>query len=425
MIPVAWDEVEALDLGVLERGAGGPSITGIKADSRAVGPGDLFVALNTGVDYVADAAASGAATLVPRDQEAALAALASLVRSKSDARVVAVVGSTGKTSTKDILGALCSAATPTVWAAESQNNEIGLPLTVCRLEPDTAVLVTEMGMRGLGQIAELCEIARPDVAVVTSIGPEHLELVGTVERVAEANAEAIAALPAGGIAVVPADAPELAPFLSRSDIEIRRFDRHAVEGNGHEWTFAARRRRDQPHAPVHRPPHGREHSRRARCLRGARASARSRAGGRRRDRALPLARRGAAAAGRRLRRQRCVQRQSDLDACRPARPRRRARTAAGGWRSSERWRSSARRRRVYHERVGALLDELGIELVVAVGEGARPYLNGALSEARQWIPGADAFDAVAEHLEPRRRDPRQGVARSRPRRHPGVDRETG
>ncbi len=172
----------------------------------------------------------------------ALAALASLVRSKSDARVVAVVGSTGKTSTKDILGALCSAATPTVWAAESQNNEIGLPLTVCRLEPDTAVLVTEMGMRGLGQIAELCEIARPDVAVVTSIGPEHLELVGTVERVAEANAEAIAALPAGGIAVVPAEAPELAPHLDRSDIEIRRFDRHAVEGNGHEWSLRARRR---------------------------------------------------------------------------------------------------------------------------------------------------------------------------------------
>ena len=70
-------------------------------------------------------------------------------------------------------------------------------------------------MRGLGQIAELCAIARPDVAVVSSIGPEHLELVGTVERVAEANAEAIVALPPGGIAVVPADAPELEPHLDR------------------------------------------------------------------------------------------------------------------------------------------------------------------------------------------------------------------
>jgi len=241
VIPVEWDDVATLSLGALQRPPGAEaagSITGIKADSRVVGPGDLFVALNTGVDHVADAAARGAATLVPDDQEVALAALASLVRSKSDARVVAVVGSTGKTSTKDILGALCSAATPTVWAEASQNNEIGLPLTVCRLEPDTAVLVAEMGMRGLGQIEALCEIARPDVALVTSIGPEHLELVGTVARVAEANAEAIAALPPGGIAIVPADAPELNPHLGRTDIEIRRFDRNAIEGGGHDWRFA-------------------------------------------------------------------------------------------------------------------------------------------------------------------------------------------
>ncbi len=80
-------------------------------------------------------------------------------------------------------------------------------------------------MRGLGQIAELCAIAKPHIAVVTHIGPEHLELVGTVEQVAEANAEAIAALPPGGTAVVPARSPELEPYLSRrSDVEIRRFD---------------------------------------------------------------------------------------------------------------------------------------------------------------------------------------------------------
>ena len=101
-----------------------------------------------------------------------------------------------------------------------------------------------MGMRGLGQIAALCEIARPDVAVVTSIGPEHLELVGTVERVAEANAEAIAALPPGGIAVVPADAPELEPHLGRTDIEIRALrPGRASRASGHEWTFPLARRR--------------------------------------------------------------------------------------------------------------------------------------------------------------------------------------
>ncbi len=220
MIPLAWSEIEKLGLGTLQ---GGDEIIGIEGDSRAVGPGDLFVALNAGVGFVDDALERGAATLVPRDQHAALAALASLVRSKSDARVVAVVGSAGKTTTKDLLGALCAPHVPTIWAERSLNNEIGLPLTVCRLEPETRVLVTEMGMRGLGQVAALCAIARPDVVVVPHIGPEHLELLGTVERVAEANAEAVAALPAGGTAVVPAHAPELEPFLTREDVALRRF----------------------------------------------------------------------------------------------------------------------------------------------------------------------------------------------------------
>jgi len=231
VIPLAWDEVTRLGLGRLERGddAVGP-ITGIKADSRLVGPGDLFVAVNSGVDYVADARGRGAATLLPDDQHAALATLASLVRGRSRARVVAVVGSTGKTTTKDILGAICAAAVPTVYAEASLNNEIGLPLTVCRLEPETEVLVVEMGMRGLGQIAELCAVARPDLALVTSIGPEHLELVGSVENVARANAEAIDALPSGGVAVVPAAdvAPELQPLLTRTDLDVRTFDPRRV-----------------------------------------------------------------------------------------------------------------------------------------------------------------------------------------------------
>jgi UDP-N-acetylmuramoyl-tripeptide--D-alanyl-D-alanine ligase len=220
VIRLAWHEVEALGLGGLH---GDGEIAAIKADSREVGPGDLFIAVNAWVEFVDDARARGAATLVPDDQEAALAALASLVRSKSDARVVAVVGSAGKTTTKDILGALCAPHASTIWADRSLNNEIGLPLTVCRLEPETEILVTEMGMRGLGQVAALCAIARPHLAVVPHIGPEHLELLGTVERVAHANAEAIAALPTGGTAVVPATAEALAPFLTRDDVRVRRF----------------------------------------------------------------------------------------------------------------------------------------------------------------------------------------------------------
>ena len=237
MIPISSEEVAALDLGRLEGSGTDTAITAIKADSREVGPGELFVALNTGVRYVDDARARGAATLVPDDQEAALAALASLVRSRSEARVVAVVGSAGKTSTKDILGALCAPHAATVWPQQSLNNEIGLPLTVCRLEPETEILVTEMGMRGLGQVAALCAIAQPDVAVVSHIGPEHLELVGSIERVAEANAEAIVALPPEGTAVVPAASPELEPFLERTDIELRRVDPADAELEGSRGRF--------------------------------------------------------------------------------------------------------------------------------------------------------------------------------------------
>ena len=113
----------------------------------------------------------------------------------------------------------------------------GLPLTVLGLEPETRVLVTEMGMRGLGQIAELCAIARPTLALVTSIGPEHLELVGTVDDVARANAEAIDALPSGGTAVVPAGESLLEPYL-RDDLVVRRFHPESVEREDDGWRFA-------------------------------------------------------------------------------------------------------------------------------------------------------------------------------------------
>jgi UDP-N-acetylmuramoyl-tripeptide--D-alanyl-D-alanine ligase len=236
VIPLSWDEIARLELGELGGAPEDGVVRRIHDDSRAARPGDLFVALNTGVRYVVDARSRGAATLVPADQERALATLARLVRDRSDAEVVAVVGSTGKTTTKDALGALCAAVTPTVAAEASRNNELGLPLTVLRLEPETRVLVTEMGMRGLGQIAELCEIARPTVALVTSIGPEHLELVGTVEDVARANAEAVEALPEGGVAVVPAGEPLLEPYL-RPELDLRRFDASSIARDGGGWQF--------------------------------------------------------------------------------------------------------------------------------------------------------------------------------------------
>src|SRR5919108_652556 len=181
-------------------------------------PGDLFVAVGRGVEFLEDARARGAAaTLVPDDAFAAMAALGAAVRDKSNARVVGITGSMGKTGTKDILAALCRPQARTVAAEASFNNELGVPLTLCRPEPDTEVCILELAMRGFGQIAELCAIARPEIGAITNIGPVHLELVGDVEGVRRAKAELVEALPAGGTAVVPEDFP-----VERDDVEVVR-----------------------------------------------------------------------------------------------------------------------------------------------------------------------------------------------------------
>jgi len=229
VIPLTLDEVAELCPGRLDRAPWADEVTGVQIDSRRIDEGDLFVAVGGGDDFVRHAFARGAAaTLVPEDAFEELAALGGAVRTRSSARVVAITGSTGKTSTKDILAAMCRQHAKTVAAEGGHNNEIGLPLTLTRIEPDTEVVVCEMGMRGLGQIAELCAVARPDIGLITSIGPVHLELLGTIEKVAQAKAEVVGSLPPGGTAVVP-DEPLLEPYLARDDIEISRFGPQSVE----------------------------------------------------------------------------------------------------------------------------------------------------------------------------------------------------
>lgn len=226
MIGLPLEEVRELCPGELAAAPGASRIAGVKIDSRLIEAGDLFVAVGRGAAFADEALERGAAaTLVPADAHAALAALARAVRARSAALVVGITGSTGKTSTKDILAALCRPVARTVAAEGGLNNELGLPLTLCRIEPDTEVVVAEMGMRGLGQILELCQIARPDVGVITSVGPVHLELLGTVENVARAKAEVVEALRSGGVAVVPSGQAALDPLLTRTDIEVIRFGR--------------------------------------------------------------------------------------------------------------------------------------------------------------------------------------------------------
>jgi UDP-N-acetylmuramoyl-tripeptide--D-alanyl-D-alanine ligase len=220
---------------VVQRGGGGrPERAAV--DSREVQVGDLFVGLPgahaDGGEFADRALAAGAwGALVAPDRAEELAAaegiegwvfaaadplaglqeLARTWRRELGCRVVGITGSTGKTSVKDI----CRAMLPfRVHASpENYNTEIGLPLAVLAAPPETEVLVLEMAMRGKGQIAELCEIARPDVAAITNIGPVHLELLGTLEAITEAKAEILTGLGERGTAVIPSDADGLEPHI--------------------------------------------------------------------------------------------------------------------------------------------------------------------------------------------------------------------
>jgi len=223
-----------------------PAPEGATCDSRQAAPGLLFVGLPgrraDGGEFAPAALAAGAwgVMVEARHARAAVAAAAPdqvvlaaadplralqrLARARvgalaaAGARVVAITGSTGKTSTKDILAALLGASGVRVYASpQNLNTEIGLPLAVLGAPAGVEVLVLEMAMRGEGQIAELAAIARPDVGAITNVGPVHLELLGTVERIARAKAELLGALAPGSGAVVPADEPLLRPYL-RSDL---------------------------------------------------------------------------------------------------------------------------------------------------------------------------------------------------------------
>ena len=217
-----------------EGGPGGPARTVI--DSRDVREGDVFFGLvgeyEDGGRFARDALRAGAWgvvvsqrwaaeldggggwVLVAEDPLASLQALARAWREQLGARVLGITGSTGKTSVKDICRTLLPAEVHA--SPENFNTEIGMPLAVLGADQGTEVLVLEMGMRGPGQIAELCAIAPPDVAVITNVGPVHVELLGSVEAIAATKAEIIDGLRPEGTAVVPAEAGPLEPHLERA-----------------------------------------------------------------------------------------------------------------------------------------------------------------------------------------------------------------
>jgi UDP-N-acetylmuramoyl-tripeptide--D-alanyl-D-alanine ligase len=232
MIPMTLPEIAAVVGGEVHDDPGVTVSAPAFIDSRSPLRDGLFVAFPghnvDGHDFAAAAVEGGAAavlcaravgvpSVVVPDPLAALAALARHVLTQLPrVRVVGLTGSQGKTSTKDMLAQVLATAGTTVATAGSFNNEIGFPLTVLRADAETEYLVLEMGARGVGHLADLCEIAPPDVSLVLNVGKAHLGEFGTQEDIARAKGEIVEALDEDGVAVLNADDPLVAAMASRT-----------------------------------------------------------------------------------------------------------------------------------------------------------------------------------------------------------------
>ncbi|MEQ1873279.1 MAG: UDP-N-acetylmuramoyl-tripeptide--D-alanyl-D-alanine ligase [Ilumatobacteraceae bacterium] len=220
-------------------------IEGVSFDSRSLKPGQLFVPIvadRDGHEFIPDALARGAAAYLTSDCRSslggtaievadtvrALMALAAARRAEFSGTVIGITGSVGKTSTKDLAWAALAASKPT-WANErSFNNEQGLPTAILNTPAGTDVLVLEMGMRALGEITDLCQIAQPKIGVVTLVAEAHGDRVGGIDGVARAKSELIAALPADGVAILNGDDPRTKAMSSVSAAPVLLFG----EGEG-------------------------------------------------------------------------------------------------------------------------------------------------------------------------------------------------
>jgi len=233
-----------------------PPVGRVVIDSRQAEEGSLFVALKgerqDGHDFAADACRRGAIAIIAEervrergleasyvhvkappsvpppppicflvdDSLAALQRLAAFWRRRHTVRVVGVTGSVGKTTTKELIYSVLSQRFRALRSEGNYNNEIGLPLTLLNLEPQHERVVLEMGMYALGEIAQLADIALPSIGVVTNVGPVHLERLGTIERIAQAKAELVEALPPDGVAVLNADDPRVREMAAKTRAQV-------------------------------------------------------------------------------------------------------------------------------------------------------------------------------------------------------------
>ncbi len=350
MIPLSLADVAAAVGGRLS-GDADPlvHVTGpVVADSRAAAPGALFVALPgdrvDGHDYAAAAVAAGAvATLAGRDVGGPaivvgdpLAALGRLARAVVDRlpalRVVGLTGSTGKTSTKDLLAALLRGTGPTVAPRGSFNNELGVPLTALGVDERTRWLVVEMGARAPGNIAYLCAVTPPTIGVVLNVGAAHAGVFGSREVTARTKGELVEALPHDAVAVLNADDPMVVAMAARTQARIVRTGRGAgadVRAEDVVLDAAARAsftlRTPVGHAHVQLAVHGEHHvanalAAAAVALEAGMSPEQVAAGARGCRAAQPLAHGGHRPAGRGEDRQRRLQRQPRLGGRRAERP---------------------------------------------------------------------------------------------------------
>ena len=247
------------------RAVGGWAVTGVSIDTRTLQTGDLFVALKAardGHDFVADALAAGAgAALVSRvpdgvddtapllivpDVQTALEDLGRAARARTEAKVIGVTGSVGKTSTKEMLRHMLGACGKTHASVASYNNHLGVPLTLARMPADTEFAVIEIGMNHPDEIAPLAKMAAPDVAMVTTVAEVHLEAFDDINGIALEKASIIDGLVPNGVAIMNADTPctkvietytkdvttrwfgAAAAEASLSDVQVKGAETHAV-----------------------------------------------------------------------------------------------------------------------------------------------------------------------------------------------------
>lgn len=228
--------------GCLTQGDPQRTVTRVATDSRTLKPGDLFIALTgerfNGHEFARRAVDAGAVgAIVSRDVELpppaavvmvpdtldALQKVAAWNRAALSIPVVAVTGSTGKTTTKDFIAAVLGRGRPVVATRGNHNNEIGVPLTLLEMDETTGAAVIEMGMRGPGEIDLLSQLAAPTAAVITNIGEAHVERLGTIENIARAKTEVLAHLPRSGFAFLHADSPFLRAAARRVQARVLYF----------------------------------------------------------------------------------------------------------------------------------------------------------------------------------------------------------